>query len=130
MQCKFSKKDGTQCRGIILLEDGFCMVHSPTAREAKGRVTKEKLEIARKFKLPSQKPFKQIRKFCVECCENWKTTMFCASVDCDLWYLRFGMLPKAFVRERGKKYAQLFDKKNFKHGRRYDPDIEIEEMEL
>jgi len=130
MKCKFIKENGTHCKGTIILKDGFCMVHSPTTRESKARATKEKLEIARKFKLPSHNPLKQIRKFCVECCENWRTTMFCASVDCDLWYLRFGMLPKAFVRERGKKYARLFNRENFKKGARYDPDIEIEEMEL
>lgn len=117
----------------MVLEDGFCMVHSSTAKEVKEikeKARKEKSEIAREFKLPSQKPIKQIRNFCTECCETWRDVQFCTSVDCKLWFLRFGMLPKAFVRKKGKQYARLFNKENFGCGRRYDSDDEIESMEL
>jgi len=129
--CKFIKEDKTRCgTPAVLLKDGFCMRHSPTAKETKEKFQKEKAEIAKKFKLPSLNPIQQIRRFCVECCENHAQIMFCASVDCSLWYLRFGMLPKAFAREKGEKYARLFDKENFNKGRRYNPDKLSEDMEV
>jgi hypothetical protein len=138
MKCKFIKKDGTQCRGTMLFEDGFCIHHSKSERadEARAKIEvkkaeKEKSLIAKKFKFPLQSPLKQIRKNCVECCGNSsKTVMFCASVDCKLWFLRFGMLPKAFVRKNGKEHAQLFNKENFKTRGKYDPEILIEDMKL
>ncbi|MBA7545080.1 hypothetical protein ES705_37443 [subsurface metagenome] len=137
MQCKFIKKDGTQCRGTMLLEDGFCMHHSKSER-AEGlrakrgkKIGKEQKSImAKKLKFPPQSPLKQIRKNCIECCENWREIMFCASVDCKLWYFRFGERPQSFVRNKGKEYARLFDRENFKKGGRYDPDTLIEEMQL
>lgn len=132
-QCKFLKKDETRCKGVLVMEDGFCAVHSPTAKKVKvdaKLVNKEKREIAKEFKLPSQQSKKQIRKFCLECCETYRDIQFCASVDCALWFLRFGESPEAFVRNKGKNYARLFDKKNFGVGKRYDSDTEIEDMRL
>jgi len=97
----------------------------------KDKITKEKTAIAKKFKLPSQNPFKQIRKNCLECCgDSPKTVMFCASINCSLWYFRFGKRPKAVIRSSGEKYAGLFDKKNFQPDGRYDPNIRIEDMNL
>ena len=129
-RCKFIKEDKTRCRGVMLLEDGMCLHHSPLAEEVKEKVGREKAEIAKKFKLPNQSPMKQIRKFCVECSETWKDAQYCFTVDCPLWFLRFGKLPKAFVREKGVKHARLFDRKNFGDGKRYDSDAEMEEMSL
>jgi len=129
-KCKFIKKDKTQCKGTMLLEDGFCIVHSPLAEKAKSDIRKEKAEIAKKFKLPSQIPMKQIRKFCLDCCETRRDIQFCASVDCALWFLRFGKLPQAYIRSAGKNYARLFDKNNFGIGKRYDSDTEIELLKL
>lgn len=110
------------------MKDGFCTQHSPNAEKIKRDATKEKARIAREFKLPLQTPIKQVRKFCLDCCEGWRDIQFCASVDCALWFLRFGKFPQAYVRERGRKYAQLFDRKNFGEGKKYDSDTEIEEL--
>jgi len=128
--CRFIKEDRTKCKGVILLQDGLCMVHSPLAEKAKSTARKEKAKIARKFSLPNQTPMKQARKFCVACAETWRDIQFCASVDCSLWFLRFGKTPKAYIRDKGTAYAGLFNKKNFEEGKKYDPDIEIEAMKL
>lgn len=82
-------------------------------------------------KLPQPSAIKQIRKFCLDCCsEEVKTIQFCCSVDCPLWYLRFGTFPSTYVRRRGKKVAGLFDKDNFKKGAKYDPEQCVEDIEL
>ncbi|MBA7647630.1 hypothetical protein ES703_55407 [subsurface metagenome] len=129
-QCKFINDDKTRCKGVMVLEDGFCIIHSPTAKAVKEKATKEKAEIAKKFKFPSQNPHKQIRKFCLDCCESWRDIQFCASVDCALWFLRFGKLPQAHVRDKGVNHARLFDRKNFGAGKRYDSDTEIEDLSV
>lgn len=83
------------------------------------------------MKIPRQLPLKQIRKQCLDCCcSSIKTIRFCHSIDCFLWYLRFGKFPKTIIKAKGKDWEQLFDKENFKIGARYSPDIEVEEYEL
>lgn len=78
------------------------------------------------MKIPRQSPLKQIRKQCIDCCYgSTKTIRFCASLDCPLWYLRFGKFPKTVIRENGKKFEQLFDKENFKKGAKFSPEKEI-----
>lgn len=130
-QCKHIKSDKTQCKGIMLLKDGFCMIHSPTVKVDKKKVDKEKAEIVREFKLPTQSPLKQVRKFCLDCCgDSWRDTQFCASIDCALWFFRFGKAPQAFVRSKGKNYARLFNKKNFGEDKRYDSDTEVETLRV
>lgn len=70
------------------------------------------------MKVPRLSPLKQIRKFCLECCGGSpKSVKLCSSVDCSLWYLRFGKFPKTVIRENGKKYERFFDKDRFKKGR-------------
>lgn len=83
------------------------------------------------MKIPRQSPLKQIRKQCLDCCcSQYKTIRFCCSTDCPLWYLRFGMYPKTVLRIKGEKWQQLFDKENFKKGRKFCPDKYVEEYEL
>jgi len=130
-RCKFIKKHGTRCKRTILMKDGFCLNHSPNAKEEMEKMNKEKAEIAKQFNLPAHIPIKQVRKFCLACGgESWRDIQFCASVDCALWFLRFGKLPQAYIREKGKNYARLFDKKNLGVGKRYDSDTEIEDLRL
>jgi len=75
------------------------------------------------MKIPRLSPLKQIRKQCLDCCcGSVKTIRFCHSIDCPLWYLRFGKFPKTVLREQGRKYEQLFDKDNFKNGAKFLPD--------
>jgi len=139
MQCKFIKKDGKRCMARqMIFDDGCCIQHSKTekGKEArkkshmKEKFDREKSSIAKEFKFPSQKPLKQIRRNCLACCETRRDVLFCASVNCNLWYFRFGERPQAFVRNNGKEYARLFNPENFKKGRRYDPDTCIEDMRL
>jgi len=76
--------------------------------------------------IPKPSPLKQIRKQCLECCCGAvKRIRFCASIDCPLWYLRFGKYPKTVIREQGKKFEQLFYKENFKKGAIFSPNKEI-----
>ncbi len=83
------------------------------------------------MKIPRQLPLKQIRKQCLACCGgSTKTTRFCASIECPLWYLRFGRFPKTVIKTKGKEWEQLFDKENFKIGAKFSPDIEVEEYKL
>jgi len=83
------------------------------------------------MRVPKQSPLKQIRKQCLECCGgSTKTVRFCHSVDCPLWYFRFGKFPKTFLRENGRKYAALFDSDNFKNGAEFSPEKEISEYKI
>lgn len=83
------------------------------------------------MKISRQLPLKQIRKQCLDCCcGKVKIIRFCATTECSLWYLRFGVFPRTFIRRHDKKFEQLFDKENFKIGARYSPDIEVEKYEL
>jgi len=76
--------------------------------------------------IPKQSPLKQIRKQCVECCGNSvKTVRFCHSIDCPLWFLRFGKFPKTILRENGDKSGSLFERENFKKGGKFCPDREL-----
>jgi hypothetical protein len=62
-----------------------------------------------------QNPYKKIKKHCLDCCgHSTKTVKFCPSINCNLWYLRFGMQAKQYVKENGEKYKELFDTDNFK----------------
>jgi len=82
-------------------------------------------------RLPRPSAIKQIRKFCVDCCGGqFRTIQFCASLDCALWYLRFGTFPSTYVRKKGKGCAALFNKDNFKKGAKYDPEQCVEDIEL
>ena len=75
------------------------------------------------MKIPRQSPLKQIRRFCVSCCGgSTKSVRFCHDVDCSLWFYRFGRRALTVVRERGKKYEQLFDKSNFEKGGKFCPN--------
>lgn len=72
------------------------------------------------MKIPRLSPLKQIRKQCLDCCcGSVKTIRFCHSIDCPLWYLRFGKFPKTVLREQGRKSEQLFNKDNFKNGAKF-----------
>ncbi len=83
------------------------------------------------MKIPRQSPLKQIRKQCLECCcGSVKTIRFCHSIDCPLWYLRFGKFPKTVLRKQGRKFEQLFNKNNFKNGAKFLPDKKISSYEL
>jgi len=129
--CKFISKDGKKCNSAIVSEGGFCFAHSPDKKTKLKTVEKEKQILTEKFKLPKPYPMQQIRKNCLECCGGGsKTIKFCASVNCPLWYLRFGCFPKAHVRNNGEKYAQLFNKENFGRDKRYDPRMLVDEMKV
>jgi len=83
------------------------------------------------MKIPRQLPLKQIRKQCLDCCcGSIKTIRFCHSIDCFLWYLRFGKFPKTVIRKKGKNWVQLFDKRNFEVGGKFSPDKEVGEYRL
>ena len=83
------------------------------------------------MKIPRQSPLKQIRKFCRECTVgSTKSVRFCHSINCSLWYLRFGRYPKTVIREIGKKAEQLFDRDNFKKGAKFCPDKEESSYKL
>ncbi len=83
------------------------------------------------MRIPRQLPLKQIRKQCLDCCcGSIKTIRFCHSIDCFLWYLRFGMYPKTVIRKKGKKGEQLFDKGNFEKRGKFSPDKEGDEYRL
>ena len=83
------------------------------------------------MKVPRPSAIRQIRKFCVDCtCEGIKTIQFCCSLDCPLWFLRFGTFPETYIKRRGKEYAGLFDKRNFEPGGKYDPEQNVEDIKL
>ena len=83
------------------------------------------------MRLPRPSPLKQIRKFCVDCTGGQiKTIQFCCSLDCPLWYLRFGTFPSTYIKRRGKKVTHLFNKEYFKPGAKYDPAQCVEDIEL
>jgi hypothetical protein len=82
-------------------------------------------------RLPRPSAIKQIRKFCVDCCQgSIKTIQFCAAVDCALWNLRFGTFPATYVKRYGNKVRKLFDKENFKKGGKYSSDQYVEDIRL
>ncbi len=75
------------------------------------------------MKIPKQSPLRQIRKFCVTCCGGHvKSVRFCHSVNCELWFFRFGRFPRTVVREFGKSAEQLFEPKYFEIGCKFSPD--------
>jgi hypothetical protein len=83
------------------------------------------------MKIPRQFPLKLIRKQCLYCCcRQFKTIRFCADTGCHLWYLRFGVYPKTAIKLNGKKWEQLFDKENFKKGKKFCPDKYVDEYRL
>lgn len=83
------------------------------------------------MKILKQSPLKQIRMQCIECCgDSNKTVRFCHSLNCPLWYFRFGRFPKTIIRERGKKYEPLFNKKNFIEGGKFSPRAEMSSYKL
>ena len=83
------------------------------------------------MKLPRLSPLKQIRKQCLDCCcGSVKTIRFCASIECPLWYLRFGRFPGTVIRTMGKEWEQLFDKEKFEIGAKFSPDKELSEYKL
>ena len=137
IECKFVKSDGAKCKSTIAIyDDGYCLSHSQTkeAKESRAKSKKsqsEKEAIGKKLKIPTQSPLVQIRRNCIECCgDNHRAVQFCFSTDCKMWFLRFGKLPKAVVREKGEDWMRLFDVTNFDIGKRYDPDIRIDKMKL
>jgi len=79
------------------------------------------------MKIPTQHPLKQIRRNCVECCGTSDSVRFCASIDCKLWYLRFGKMPKTLIRNN-KNFKLLFDKENFKSNQLFDPELELSSL--
>jgi len=83
------------------------------------------------MKIPRQSAITQIRRHCMYCCcDQWKMIQFCHSLDCPLWYLRFGTFPRTFIKRNGKKSEQLFDKENFKEGKMFDPHKDIDTYKL
>lgn len=83
------------------------------------------------MKIPRLSPLKLDRKFCLDCCGgSVKTIRFCHSINCPIWYLRFGKFPKTIIKAKGKEWEKLFDKEHFKIGAKFCPDIEVEEYEL
>ena len=82
-------------------------------------------------KLPRPSPLRQIRKFCIDCCgKSTKTLQFCCSLDCPLWHLRFGKFPATYINQRSNKHAGLFNRNNFKSGKKYDPEQEVGDIRL
>ncbi len=85
--------------------------------ESNSKWTTEKRTLKVDMKLPRKSPLKQIRKFCHSCCgRHNKSIRFCHDAKCKLWGLRFGKYPSTLIRERGKKFRQLFEENNFKRG--------------
>ena len=69
-------------------------------------------------------PIKKIRLHCLSCCGgSIKEVRCCPATNCELWDLRFGMSPKAFIRLRGKKGNNLLDKSNLEEGAQFDQEI-------
>lgn len=69
------------------------------------------------MKIPKQIMSKQIRLKCLDCAgDNSDEVKFCTCSDCPLWYFRFGIYPKTFIRRHGEKSAVLFNPDAFKEG--------------
>lgn len=63
------------------------------------------------MKTPKESPLKQIRKQCLYCMGgSTKSVRFCHSINCPLWYLRFGKYPATVIRKNGRKFGQLLIK--------------------
>lgn len=83
------------------------------------------------MKISKQHPLKLIRKYCLDCCcGSIKTIRFCHSIDCPLWYLRFGRFPKTIIKLNGKRWERLFDTENFKKGKKFCSDKYVDESKL
>lgn len=83
------------------------------------------------MKIPRQSPLKLIRKQCLDCCGgSIKTIRFCASIDCPLWFLRFGRFPRTVIRTKGKEWEQLFIKDNFNKDGIFSSDKELNDFRL
>lgn len=81
--------------------------------------------------VPRISPLKQIRRNCLECCGGRvKSVRFCHSINCSFWFLRFGRYPRTVTKEKGKKWEQLFNKGNFKKGKKFCPDKYVDEYKL
>lgn len=76
-RCKFIKDDKTQCKGVMLLKDGFCRIHSPLPRKAKKASGRTGLN-------------KRIGMKCLDCAVVPKEVTLCHLFDCPLWAVRFG----------------------------------------
>jgi len=87
--CKFVKKDGDRCKGIMLLRDGFCRLHS----SIKKKKTPKKLTLS-----------KRITMKCFGCAGTAKEVTLCHLFDCPLWANRFGYSMKS------KRYAERMKK--------------------
>lgn len=83
------------------------------------------------MKIPRLSPLKLDRKFCLDCCGgSVKTIRFCHSINCPIWYLRFGKFPRTVIKMMGKKWEQLFNKDNFKKDGKFSSDKELNEFNL
>jgi len=73
-----------------------------------------------------QRPLKQIRENCLECCGNqYSMVRYCQLTDCPLWYLRFGRMPQTIIKKGGPGEKQLFIPDNFQEGAKFGPDKDI-----
>ena len=76
-------------------------------------------------------PLKQIRKQCRECHSgSTKSVRFCHSVDCPLWFLRFGKFPNTLIRHFEEEFIQLFNRENFLKKGKFSPDLDISQYRL
>ena len=83
------------------------------------------------MKIPRQLPLKQIRKQCQDCCfGSVKIIRFCHSIDCPLWYLRFGKYPRTIIKTNREEWEQLFNKDNFKKDGKFSSDKELNAFKL
>ena len=80
--------------------------------------------------IPRQRPLKQIRENCLDCCGNqYSQVRLCPLTDCPLWNLRFGRMPKTVVKAGGRDEEGLFNPENFEEGAKYGPDKELTSLE-
>jgi hypothetical protein len=135
-RCAFIKENSEQCKSIVLMEDGYCLMHSQTEKGKEfrqkrkdGVFTKAREQVAKKFRLPSPSFPKQVKLKCLDCCcGNRDEVKFCSIPDCPLWMLRFGTVPKTYVSSNGEGHEVLFDKKQFDEGGIfYGADQSVEE---
>ena len=62
---------------------------------------------------------KAIREKCRDCSQTKTSILFCSIIGCPIWFFRLGCGPKAAIKNRGKKYEQIFIPKNFVPGEKF-----------
>ncbi len=67
------------------------------------------------IKIPTLSPLEQIREHCrLHCGGSAFYVFLCDSIECPLWYFRFGVKPKTLIETKGESFAALVNKNNFK----------------